>query len=890
MVPTSHSWSRILFVASLVVLVAGTASAQGANLTIDSKDEALWLNNDDATVNGEYSCSGGQVTVESPGGSTANPNYLGNKEFEFPFRESTFSEYGTYLVKLDCSGNTDTTSFEVKELKVTRLEPTQDIEKYSGERFTVALNATDGQNQVVLDNQDTEFDIRFLGGKQLAHGLPSYSNGVVSFPVEIPKDTDPGNKRLVTGVEYTSQSGEVIETNSQNAGDVRVKVKRAFQARLLNRTPATGEIAYKDLKQDLSSMSARTKVTKKGQPQNTLAPSDFYVKVLDEDGDRVKGGEWLDSNPGQEDGVYNLQLRDLPSLKYGEYTFELGVDRDGGTPITNFTVFRYVTLSGKLLDASGQPVKASITAEREGLTHSFDFNKGGEYVGNLLPGVYNFTLHFPQADVSVDGVEMKGGLAGSIKYDEVPTKSLNQLQGEGIIVLNGVAVVFGYPFDDASINLRYNPGDANFQNVRVLECENWNFRNRECFEEFEEIDLSRNQISPTTGMIQVPMNPVNVSDKKKILMNAYMVVRNTDLEPQGIEVDAGRIPVGQNFEVSGNVVQPDGSGVGNVKLTISILDEGELVKQRNISTQGDGSFSTQVEAPQSAGLYDIELAARKSPYTGFTYSVDQQLDTYVERRLEVQTPDTVEFVPGEESRASFTIINSGQAPVQSAKLAVRGLNNDWYTWDTNTWDRIPPGSSRTATMTVTLPDGYCEERCREYPTFDVEAVGQSGGNALNDIVTVRSVVTKDDTQQVNATQEQPSDDGGFPGSEIPQATGEFLASQSSLNIALGLIVVFTMVLAGAIKKKKSGGSGGRGGGRGGRPTSGGGRSGGRSQVQRPEVSSQKPKVNADEEDSGGNDVNSSTGGEESGGSHECSVCGEEFDTESARELHEQAIH
>ncbi|PSH02309.1 MAG: hypothetical protein BRC26_01215 [Nanohaloarchaea archaeon QH_8_44_6] len=153
----------------------------------------------------------------------------------------------------------------------------------------------------------------------------------------------------------------------------------------------------------------------------------------------------------------------------------------------------------------------------------------------------------------------------------------------------------------------------------------------------------------------------------------------------------------------------------------------------------------------------------------------------------------------------------------------------------------------------------------------------------------------------------------IPGAD---ATGEFLARQSSLNIALGLIMVFVLSLAGAVKKKKDqeAGNSRSGGfsptGASASPTSRGSRSSSsssRPSVTKPDVSvsdgaDQKSVEEGDKEtaqNSSGNLDNESKGQQDNGsseqegadsGSHNCSVCGEGFETPSGKKLHEKAVH
>lgn len=903
--------SRTAKLLPLAALLFMASAGSAANLTVQPEDEDIWMNNQDTTINGEYECrapNDNRLSLFDPEGAKYNigaPNEEG--EFSFDLSEIRISEYGEYQLVLDCKRpnatsqnqfRTETRSVYVKRLFFQRLEPTEDFSLYSGESFSVKFNASNGRQD--LDISRSDFEVKFLDGKTLDKGPTATTSGGVSFQVTVPGSTSPGRKALVSRVEYKSDSGEVVNARTVNAGKLRVTVKRPWKGELLNRTPRSGSITYSELSQNVRSMSVRTKITKRGTPVNTLSSDDFFVTVRDENGNVVgeRRNRWLRSEPGEGEGVYNLELKSLPNLDFGKYTFDVGVDQTG-KPITNFTVYNYITLGGRMTDASGKPVQANIVAERDGLSYQFMSRPAGEYEGKLLPGTYNFTIDFPQATLSVTGVELTGDEKGTIRFDDIPLNDVER-QSEGVKVLNAVSVVFGYPFKDASLSVNYDPSQVNFQNVRVFECANWNFRARNCFNEFESLDIQPGQVSPTSGLVSFPMTVVNVSDTKSILMNSYLVVRNTEMELESVDIGSDRVPVGDEFSVSGRVETPSGDAVTGADITVSLLSGGEIVRNVTTQTAGGGSFGTQVAAPDSKGIYRLRVTGSKKPFTGFSTEIQGDVETFIQREISVQAPETIELFPGETTETSITVLNSGQAPLEDVAMRIDGLRDTWYTFRNSEWTTLSPGESQEATLRIQLPGDYCEERCKEYPKFRVEGVGSSDGNKINDIVPVQSVVTKEQEQGSNSTRQQSQreqDERAARGSNgLPGATavGEFLATQSSLNVALGLMIVFTLALAGAVKHKKTD-SGGRDrggrmqGGSGGAAGAAGAASGGsRPQVSKPDVntpeqhdeeSGEQPEDNAEEADSSGE-----------GAEFKCSICGEEFETDSARELHENAVH
>lgn len=884
----------------LLMMIVSTAAADGSINITDSVEE-VWMNSGhDTTVNGEAACSGSGfsgIYIDTPGDRIPTDKKTGSFELEM---DNYVEQYGNYALELECGtgGVDDTTGFMVKKLTLAREEQDRSLELYRGDSFQIRLNATNGFEQITLDDSASSFSAGFLEAGQLdiVYNSPDGKDAVLE--TRVPEDAEIGEHFLVSGFTYDSPSGETVSVESENAGDVRVKVKKPWQAEVVNKTPARGEISYSKLSSDLGNMFVDVRVERKGSPRNALNSDAFYVEVEKDSG--AKNEYPVDSDRLEGDGMYRLKLTKLPTLSLGEHEFNFFLDKGGETDITNFTVSQYITLSGSITDATGRPVSPSIQVERDGLVQTFAAS-GGSYSMDLLPGEYNFSINFEEAAARFDEVELKKGVMGSIAYDDVPVDQLSS-QVEGVTVINAVSVKFGYPFDEAQVTMSYNPNDVSFQDLRVFQCKQWKFRSRFCGSDWELIEVNRSQIFPTVGKVVFEADPVNITKDRNFLQNGFMIVRNTQLEPTFLELSEQRVPVGTEFEVQGNIVTAEGNTVEGVTVVASVLEDGEVVRNVTGETDSEGNFAVPVSAPEEDGTYEVKAEVSQTPYSGFSRTLDGSLDTYTQRSVSLREPGTVEFYPGRESETRFTVVNTGQAPIKDVKMRINGLKNTWYSFQKGSWDEISPGSSKTALMEVTLPEDYCGDECREYPQFDAEVVARSGEKSLNDVLTIQSVVTK----EANATDLPEPDGASSEGVETPgvvTATGDFLASQSSLNIFLGLMTVFVLALAGAIKRKQPSNSdrelrdiGG---------ASGGGQVSGRSSGDRPTRISSEPQVSSPEEadEKEGTestdetaDVEEKTEGQDSGGTnldgenHTCDVCGEEFDTESALSLHKKAVH
>jgi hypothetical protein len=228
-----------------------------------------------------------------------------------------------------------------------------------------------------------------------------------------------------------------------------------------------------------------------------------------------------------------------------------------------------------------------------------------------------------------------------------------------------------------------------------------------------------------------------------------------------------------------------------------------------------------------------------------------------------------------------------------------------------------------------------------YPALDIEVSAEnSDGEVFTDEDSIQTQLTRsdsstgDDTETADRQSEDPEDEesgSSFSTQDAVNMTGEFIESQSSLNIALGMILVFLMVIAGAISKKKDQTDDRRA-----RPqiqkpigNSNNGSSQvkdltrgkdeevqtGDEEVEEKETGSEQEKHDEDDEFDSQIDEIAGAFGEEEEDSEEveeqepepeetiaeelqeeeeshfaCEVCGEKFDSESGRKLHESVMH
>lgn len=893
--------SKILVLTGLLAILTAGASAAAPSISVTQADKVIWAHQGkDTSVSGSYECSSGGATLKytTADGVTFSQDYQNNTgEFSRTFDLATLRDtygYGLYDIDLTCGdSSTDSTSFNVKHFTVSKKSPTGKITAYRGNSFTLTLTGAINSNPVKLGESNTDLRAELIDGPSVTASFAGNNDNDTLVDVSIPESTSPGEYTLVLRTEYQKEGGIQKQVNA------KVEVRPTWETKILETTEEDGQLTF----QELSDWNARVQVNESGEPFNgPLRSEDFYVTIRDADENNSVVGsfsqrEFIDST-WQGAGKYDIQFSTIPNLPLGRYNFEIGVDKtSNGVPVTDLTVSRYILFSGQITDSAGKPVNGEIFVEKEGFQRRVKV-QNGKYSDNVLPGNYNFTLNLPEAQLSLQGVSLKssentvqdGKAVGTIRYDDIPLNTVSD-ELEGVTVANAVAVWFGYPFENGKMTLQYDTTKVNPSNLRVYECVGWNLNGVSCYQgaSWEEVGVKRSWIHPTVGTVTFPVTPYNVTGTNQLL-NGYMVVKNTPMNLQYLEFQDSdlRVPKGGDLTLNGKVVTPSGEGIRGAQISVKFVDTstGSVVGGTTSARSGqNGVFSVTKAVPNENGNYQVIIEGEKKPYTGFSQKIQQTFETFTQKQITLTGPDTATFYVGADSSTEFTISNSGQAPLNDVKISVRNLNNNWYSFKKSSWNRLQPGDTVRAVMVTNVPKSQCPSgTCQDYQQMTVEVTSRfNGARGPEDASQVTAQISRNAPDQVNSSSQDSKDGGGLSAPSLPN-TGEFLERQGSVNIALGLIIVFTLVLATAIKKKNSS-SDDRS-----RPVS----SGGEMRKAKPNVSG-SPSSNGesgseDVEESGEED--SEEGDEDEGEeeSFECSVCGEEFDTESARDLHEQAIH
>lgn len=898
---------KTIYLTFLTVILLTGASA---DLTVENYNtgDTDWLVGDeslsDIQLTGSASCSeSGNLELMYPEG-TKNLD-MGD------FDHQLASEYGfgDYSLMLDCKNSSaESVNFTLNYLDIEEngLSYAKDIVYHKDiQRATFQLdfrgNAEDFRPEDHMDLEQISSDdsrieeISYVTGDQDS----------VSYEFFLSDEQEPGQ---VTPLWQLRIRDREIQVRQQESFELRQPWDINIEENYISEK--TSYASLKNNNGDLLVLNGRYR----GDSFNFL-PGDFRLDIIDtETGQTVHS---KDSIPIEsvEDG-YLLSIDEFPGLELGKYDFRVEITENENYRLGDFPVLNYINFRGTIENADGNPVEARFRMSQNGDLWSEFSTDSGRYTEPVLPEEYNMSIMFnDDVRLDLDNVRFQESGDRRIMYDRIPRKDLEDI--EGVTVVKGVGALFSYGFDSGEMTIGYDFGDVEASQARVIRCEEWPMSpSRECRGEWEVLNNSKVSVDPTVPQASFPVKPES-HQGSEFLMKAYALVKNTDLT-LNMDLAEKRVPVESQISMDGTIETPQGEPVEGSDVTIELVRDQEVVSDAESSTNSNGAFGVSIEAPEKTGVYDVRISAKKEPYNGFEVVKSGRVETFISKDITVEGPDQVEFNTGQSNTAEYLVVNTGQATLEDLRFRISNLNNDWYELSKESWSELSPGSSERITLNVTIPKDYFDEENMENVKFEAEARGVHSDGEINSLKNTVATITNEHLYGDQQADSEESDDQGavsVPSPNLPDnATGQFLEDAGTFNVLLGFVIVFSLILATAIKKKsdeqdvqnRANRLGGLNSSSSTKPAvaPAGSNGSGNSTSPESEASEQSDGEDQSDEidqvadalaegDSGGeNEPAPGDQTEEESGSEgtKCSVCGERFDSVSGRKMHEKAIH
>lgn len=612
-----------------------------------------------------------------------------------------------------------------------------------------------------------------------------------------------------------------------------------------------------------------------------------------------------------------LYRNNEPPLPRGRFDFTVEILRPGDKDdivIDRFRVVNEKSVSGIIKQPGRGGIVTNVFLKySDGTERSFTTDSDGRYSFPLGTPVRYTELSFfqrrleqPDGRLTVNSPDFsteENTNYETIKFEYYENPDANNRNlPSGLNPVNMMAVKFGYHIDgDVSASMKLNTKDVNLEDLNMYECVQWNMLGEQCQGDWTRMDESDFAYDPINNRVNIhSLTLREIEDggdgTSEIIKNAYVAGVPAQLILDGnVRLNKQRLKAGGELEVSGTVKSTRNGGVDDVTVELRLNGE-DASKTLTTETDSDGRFTVSGAVPDVPGEYTLDLQLRKDPFVSNQVMSDQSIEVYYETGMVLDTQAFSQQISmGNETSLTFDIKNTGQAPITLDEVAVDGLPDDQL-WISDQPTTVPAGESRQATMRVRLPEDFCSYPCSRTPEINIHVEGTSAEKQLSAESSIATSIPVQPPEQASSQSEQANQtqEASFAGPTARMVQFTSRMTQNDMNVALGLILVFTVVLAAAIKRKKAqDGSGARGQ----RDERG---NGGRPQVQPRENKIARPRVKSstapDDPDTGSTEADEDTGAgddqdtdtpEQQDGEYVCEATGETFDTKAALEMYKK---
>lgn len=938
-----RNFTKIFLAAIIGLVFIAPAASQSINATGDG---VVWLNSEESFQEVEASCSGDNNIDEiSINGTSVYEDSSNNVTLETSdFSGNNFDLGINKEVVLNCNGAEDSTEHTAKidltEFKIESVK--QEGRGFVGEVMKDESGDLDNNQGISLD-----YNIDGVGGFDPEAWEISMGEGL---SLDDDYDTDEGNLNLYPEVDSypdnlesdleIERDGELLIVKDLNNESVEHFFVHDWKAEKVGDSNPGRTISYEEVEDgDYTFFLDMKYRDRSGLPESNLLESDNFrltVKERNSEGDyeshRDESYEdmnvFTEENPGSgSDANYKVSLdefADLDDLSSGRYKFQLEVVYDTERPedgeesflVDETIVDKSSEFSGVVLDSGGSGVVTEMVLTDGDSQQNVVTDSTGRFNTEIDKNEFTVDASFYRTsedtesladgsvvleDAKLEDADLGPG-GSAIRYDYLESPDVDI---EGLNPVNMMMVKFGYPVESLQdVEMAFDSGKLDPQSMKVFECDAWNFEGEDCLTSWSSISEDDVTVNPATWTVSLDDTDLYEIEGEKILMNAYVIGSNSRIELQdAIDVPDLSIQSGETLEASGVLIDENGNRVEDANVTLSLIGgDGEWTA----SSDSTGSFEFQEDLEDvEKGNYQLRLEASKPPYEPLEKKSSSTVEVYYEKSINVDSQSEPLIPPGERYDIDYEVENNGQTAVKDIEFDVSGVNRNRYELSHSELELLEPGEIDTVTLTLDPPEEF-----ETPPSIEFGALGAVEGEEVKGSAT--TLVSFDDSveesenstsDQENQTESNTETEDSNVSEEITRATGDFIQSQSDMNLALGLILVFGMILAVAVRKRKNdGGRDDRMNGRmGSRPVSSGGR------VQKPDVSSKKVESQGDSEDEeessssndsdedleeshSGDNVESDQEDEDDAEGFVCDKCGESFDTESGLKLHAQALH
>ncbi|MDI6806354.1 MAG: carboxypeptidase-like regulatory domain-containing protein [Candidatus Aenigmarchaeota archaeon] len=459
----------------------------------------------------------------------------------------------------------------------------------------------------------------------------------------------------------------------------------------------------------------------------------------------------------------------LPPKNPGKYTLLVTANFKTITKMEEIQVIYLVKVFGKVLNAEGNPMTGRIIFDSGEVGKSLVIGGDGNYLANLITGNYTVTLAQFRGlrSAAFYGVTLIRNIENLFCYDMLTRKNLHL---PGFKIAGGIVLSFALPFQFVKLEIEYDdrayPG-LDEQKLQVMKCVNWNFGQRICNSEWEELsDFEIYSMGPG-GYVTLQLHG----------LSAILIGEKDTLQIKStLRPEKEKYFLNEQIEVQGIVSDTAGNPVGNLEIYYKLREESHKTK-----TNKDGIFSFTIITPSSEGAYELEISTQSTVYNNDKKIHTLQVISKVD--LSIKLPPSPQIPVDKTTTITIQISNIGQKSLKNLAIEVRGLN-EFESYSPSTIEELGVGEEKTVTINL-LPKSIGPREIKILVSNP--EIGREGSLAM-----LVSPVAEEEVETIT-NQTQPSQ--LLPG--LTQFTGMLVSTIKTnlnfLSLLVFCVVVFTVL-------------------------------------------------------------------------------------------------
>jgi len=377
--------------------------------------------------------------------------------------------------------------------------------------------------------------------------------------------------------------------------------------------------------------------------------------------------------------LYNVRIT-VPTLYAGTYDLTSTLSYGGSVYYDTKSIDYIVDVKGKIVDNNNKGISTQIkffSGNVEKLRVSTD--GAGCYSSSIPPGTYDIQITFPQSMLYLDYVSVSN-FNDPIKYFYSDEDLVPGIRSAGLF---GYEVALDY--DEADIEMNYNEKNLiDETQLTIFKCSNWNSGRKACNDNWYEVYGDFDTVRNLAKLNLTSLSAFVVGERKAINVN--------------FNLDSEKYYTDSTVKIIGLVKDIDGGNVDNATVKMYVKNTNIKI---NTTSDNNGVFSFEFNAPENEGNYTLVLSAEKPPYISF--SSNKNFEVVKSRTVEILIPDTIKLKQGQSFTQEVSIVNTGQASLLNLSISLTGIPSNYFNM-TNFIERLNENEENKIFIYFTIPE------------------------------------------------------------------------------------------------------------------------------------------------------------------------------------------